>query len=165
MDEQALQREALYAFEYAHNREDFIYPLADALAGVTVQGALWRPGPDSRGIWDMVLHMASWTENGVQRMRSGKHSRPSEGAWPPLPAVPDEAAWQEAQRRLWDALAALRAQIQATPSTALLECTVTNAHQNWSPLEEVLCRLIHNAYHIGQITKLRELRGVQEAIG
>jgi hypothetical protein len=156
-----LQRDALQAFEFAHNREDWVHPLADALAGVTAQEALWRPGPNLKGIWDIVLHMAAWTENCVQRIQSGKHSKPAEGAWPPLPSAPDEAAWAAAQRRLWDALTALRAQIEATPSVALLDCTVGNGHQSWSPLVEVLSRLIHNAYHIGQITKLRECRAAR----
>ena len=92
MDEQAVQRDVLHAFEYAHNREDWVNPLADALKGDTAQEALWKPGPASKSIWAIVLHMAAWTENGVERIRNGKHTRPQEGAWPPLPADPDEAA-------------------------------------------------------------------------
>ena len=85
MDEQALRRDVLIAFEYSYQHDDWVYPLADALAGITVDEAVWTPGPDVKGIWDIVLHMAVWTENIVERMRSGERVRPAEGAWPPLP--------------------------------------------------------------------------------
>src|SRR2546428_9963808 len=113
MDEQAVRRDVLIAFEYSYKHNDWVYPLADALAGVTAAEAAWRPGPNLRGIWEIVLHMAVWTENIAERMRSGEDAHPAEGAWPPPPAVLDEAAWEEAQRRLLGALAALHASIQA----------------------------------------------------
>jgi hypothetical protein len=74
----------------------------------------------------------------------------------PPPAVLDEAAWEKAQRRLWDALAALYAYIEASPLDSL----------SGSPygLGDLFCRFIHNAYHIGQITKMRELRAARDAI-
>jgi hypothetical protein len=155
MDKQAVRRDVLIAFEYSYQHDDWVNPLADALAGVTAAEAAWRPGPGGKGIWDIVLHMAVWTENIVARMRSGEAVRPAEGAWPPPPAVPDEAAWEAAQRRLWDALAALQAFIETNTLDALAG----------SPygLGDLFCRFIHNAYHIGQITKLRELRAAPDA--
>ena len=155
MDEQAVRRDVLVAFEYSYKHDDWVYPLADALAGVTAAEAAWRPGPDLRGIWNIVLHMAVWTENIVERMRSGEDAHPAEGTSPPPPAVPDEAAWEEAQQRLWDALAALHAYIETNSLDALAG----------SPygLADLFCRFIHNAYHIGQITKMRELRAAQDA--
>ena len=155
MDEQAVRRDVLIAFEYSFKHHDWVNPLADALAGVTAAEAAWRPGPGVRGIWDIVLHMAVWTENIVERMRSGERSSPAEGAWPPPPAAADEAAWEEAQRRLWDALAALHAYIETNTLAALAG----------SPygLGDLFCRFIHNAYHIGQITKMRELRAAPDA--
>src|SRR2546428_5704960 len=119
MDEQAVRRDVFIAFEYSYKHDDWVYPLADALAGVTAAEAAWRPGPDLKSIWNIVLHMAVSTENIVERMRSGERVRPAEGAWPPPPAVPDEAAWEEAQRRLWDALAALHAYIETNSLDAL----------------------------------------------
>ena len=164
-----MRRDVLLAFEYAHNREDWVYPLADALAGVTAQEAAWKPSPDKpdpdmRCIWQIVLHMTAWTDNIVQRMaqriQGEPPGKPPEGAWPPLPATMDEAAWEDAQRRLWNALAALRAHIEATPPAALLDC----GNVGYSQFADLLCRLIHNAYHIGQITKLREWRAAQGTI-
>jgi len=150
MDEEAVRRDVLIAFEYSYKHDDWVNPLAEALAGVTAAEAAWRPDPGVRGIWDIVLHMAVWTENIVERMRSGEGIHPAEGAWPPPPAEPDETAWEAAQRRLWDGLSALQAYLETNSLAAL----------TGSPygLPDLLCRFIHNAYHIGQITKLRELR-------
>lgn len=166
VDEQAVRRDVLAAFEYAHNEDDWVTPLADALAGVTVQEAAWKPGegsPDVRCIWQIVLHMMAWTDNIVQRMaqrnRGEPPGKPPEGDWPPLPATMDEAAWENAQRRLWDALAALRAHIETTPPAALLN----QGNVGYSQFADLLCRLIHNAYHIGQITKLREWRAAAQS--
>lgn len=154
MDEQAMRAEVFVAFEYSYKYDDWVNPLAEALAGLTAAEAAWKPGPGVRGIWDIVLHMAVWTENIVERMRSGEDVTPAGGKWPPPPAAPDEAAWEAAQRRLWDALAALQAYIETHSLDALAG----------SPygLGDLLCRFIHNAYHIGQITKMRELRAAQQ---
>lgn len=157
MDEQTMRREVLVAYEYSYEHDDWLHPLSEALAGVTAAEALWRPGPSLKGIWDIVLHMAVWTENIVERMRSGQRARPAEGAWPPPPDVADEAAWQAAQRRLWDALAALRVYMEGNSLDALAAGPYG--------LADLFCRFIHNAYHIGQITKLREIREAQGASG
>src|SRR5437667_119053 len=106
MDEQAVRKDVLIAFEYSYKHDDWVYPLADALAGVTAAEAAWRPGTDLRGIWDIVLHMAIWTENIVERMRSGEDAHPAEGAWPSPPAIRDEGResrqFSGDRRQSWD---------------------------------------------------------------
>lgn len=166
VDAQAVQREVLIAFEYAHNEEDWVFPLKEALAGVTAQEAAWKPDPrdpKQKCVWQIVLHMTAWTENIVQRMaqrqRGDRPGGPPEGHWPALPAVLDEAAWAEAQRRLWESLAALRVHIEMTPLDAMLDY----GNAGYSHLADLLCRFFHNAYHIGQITKLREWHAAQSA--
>lgn len=157
--EQAVQRDVLSAFEYAHNEEEWIYPLADTLKGVSATEAAWTPPtgvPNTRCIWQIVLHMAVWTENIVQRQaqrsRGEEPGEPSEGAWPSLPAVQDENAWADTQERLWNALTAFRTLIETTPPGAMLD----EGQVGYSQFADLLCRFTHNAYHIGQITKLRE---------
>lgn len=166
VDGQAIRRDVLSAFEYAHNKDAWVFPLAEALAGVTAREAIWKPATaasDLRSIWEIVLHMTVWTENlvqrGEQRMRGEPPGRPPEGDWPPLPATPDEGAWEQSQRRLWDALAGLRAYIETTPPTVLLD----QGNAGYSQFADLLCCLIHNAYHIGQITKLRDFYASQGA--
>lgn len=159
LDGEAVQRDVLIAFEYAHNEEDWVTPLADALDGVTAKDALWKPDlndPEQKCTWQIILHMTVWTENIVERMAQRMHEepmgRPAEGAWPSLPEVTDEATWSRDKQRLWNALTALRTHIETTPPAALLD----QGAVGYSQLADLLCRLIHNAYHIGQITKMCE---------
>src|SRR5205823_3625306 len=130
--------------------DDWVHPLAEALEGVTAEEAAWRPSPEVKGIWDIVLHLAVWTENIIERIKTREHCRPAEGAWPPPPDVPNEPEWVAAQKRLWDALDGLKSYMEANTLDTL----------NGGPygLGDLLCRFIHNGYHIGQITKMRELR-------
>lgn len=155
MDEETMRREVLTAFEYSYEHDDWVNPLSEALAGVSAEAALWRPGPGMKRIWDIVLHMAVWTENIIERMRSGQNASPAEGHWPPPPVAPDDAAWEAAQRRLWEALAALRAYMEAHSLDALAAGPYG--------LADLFCRFIHNAYHIGQITKMGEIWEAQRA--
>ncbi len=142
VDGQAVKRDLLLAFEYAHNEQDWVFPLTDALAGVTVQEALWKPDvndPGQRCIWQIVMHMSVWTENIVermgQRMRNEPPGEPQEGAWPPLPDTLDEVAWEASKQRLWKSLAALRAHIETTPLAAMLE----QGTVGYSQLADLFC--------------------------
>jgi hypothetical protein len=150
MDEHAIKQEILTAYEYSYIQDDWVNPLTDALSGVTAEEAAWRPGPDLKGIWDIVLHLAVWIENMIERMRTHEDVRPAEGAWPQPPSIQDEAAWEAAQKRLWTALAAMHSYIKTNPLDALAGGPYG--------LADLLCRFTHNGYHIGQITKMRELR-------
>ena len=164
LDGQAVRRDVSLAFAYSYRHEDWVMPLEDALAGVRAQDAAWKPAPGVHSVWQIVLHITAWTDNIVQRMtqrmRGETLGKPPEGAWPPLPAALDEAAWQDAQQRLWQELAALDAHIETMPLTASLDC----GSVGYSHFADLLCRFTHNAYHIGQITKLREWQAASEEV-
>src|SRR5205085_3867533 len=119
MDDDAVRKDLLIGFEYSHLHDSWVNPLADALDGVTAEQAIWRPGPDMKGIWDIVLHMALWNENIIERIESGQPVRPSEGAWPAPPSSPSDGEWERAKKRLWDSLAALRALLETAPISKL----------------------------------------------
>lgn len=166
VDGEAVKRDMLIAFEYAHNEDDWVFPLSDALAGVSSEDALWKPTASDakqRCIWEIVLHMAVWNENVVQRMENRQRkepmSRPQEGAWPALPATTDEAAWEEAKRRLWASLSAMRNQIETTHMAMMLDY----GEAGYSQFDDLLCRFFHNAYHIGQMVKMREFQAAQRS--
>lgn len=153
MDDRKLRNDVLVAFEYSYLHDDWVNPLEEALAGVTAEQARWEPEPGSNGIWRIVLHLAVWNENMVQRVETGEKSRPAEGAWPPLPEVQDEEAWEGSKKRLWDAEESLRTTIASVPWEK-----IENSPYG---LPDLLCRITHNGYHLGQITKLRECMGAR----
>src|SRR6185369_15078626 len=85
------------AFEYSYLHDDWVYPLSDGLEGISAEQAAWRPGPELMGIWDIVLHVAVWNENIIERIETGEKARPSEGAWPArAPSLTDEE-WERAR--------------------------------------------------------------------
>lgn len=137
-------------FEYSFLHDDWVFPLTDALDGITADQAAWRPGTDLMGIWDIVLHIAVWNENIIERIQTGERAHPKEGAWPPLPDVLSEETWDAAKARLWKSVDDLKHLIQ----------TVSFEKIRSSPygFGDLTCRFIHMAYHCGQIEKLRECK-------
>jgi len=148
MEEETLRRELLVGLEYAYAHEDWVTPLDEALDVLTPQAALWRQGPDTPSIWEIVLHLAVWNENIVQRVATGKPVHPDEGAWPPLPEVRDGEAWEAAKNRLQASLASVKTMIAEMPLSTIQASP-------WG-IGDLLCRFTHVAYHLGQITRIRE---------
>jgi hypothetical protein len=92
-----------------------------------------------------------WNENIVERMKTGEKARPEEGAWPPIPDPADDAAWEASKKRLWDSLQNLEQYLST--------CAPGRLMAGPYGLGDLLCRFVHNGYHLGQITKLREIKG------
>ena len=150
------------AFEYSYLHDDWVNPLENALAGVTVEQALWRPAPGSKGIWEIVLHLAAWNENMVERRRCKLERNGHERANGPR----DQCARGDRPlsfcrhgrrrgfdvERLWNSLDSVREMIESTSLEAI--------EQGPYGAGDLLCRFIHNGYHLGQITKMRECMGV-----
>ncbi len=155
-NEAIVRRDILVAFEYSYAHDDWVTPLDETLDGVTIDEAAWRPKEAERSIWEIVRHLTVWLENGVerraQRARGEAPGKPIEGAWPELPDVKDESAWKADVERLQTALTGLRTLLETAPLAELLDM----GNAKYSQLSDLMCRFTHNAYHIGQITKLRE---------
>lgn len=151
MNEQQIRELLAVAFEYSYLHEDWSNPLDQTLEGITAEQAAWRASPESMGIWDMVLHLAAWNENIIERIQTGENTHPTEGAWPPKPDVPDEHEWEAAKARLLASLDGVKNLIQTAPFEKIQS----------SPygFPDLACRCLHMAYHIGQIVKIREIQG------
>jgi hypothetical protein len=148
MTQEALRRELSIAFEYCYRHEEWVYPLEKALDNLSAAEALVQTPGGGMSIWQIVLHTANFNENMVRRIETGEKSPPPEGSWPALPAIRDDAAWNQAKDRLRVSIDDLHHVIQSAPFEKILN----------SPygLADLLCRYIHIGYHLGQITKMRE---------
>ena len=148
MNDEQFKKAIATAFEYSYLHDDWVTPLDEVLAGLTIEAALWRtPAPHSKCIWEIVLHTAVWNENIVDRVNGGPE-RPVEGAWPPLPSEKDPPAWSEAKERLRNALKSVQEMIENTD--------LEKIEKSRYGVADLLCRLVHNGYHLGQIAKMRE---------
>lgn len=143
-----MKQQILVAFEYAHAHDSWVTPVAEALEGLTADEALDRPNGATRSIWEIVLHVAVWNENIIERIESGRPARPAEGAWPPLPPSRQDRDWLEAKSRLRRSLNDLKAFIEAS--------SLEELDRGPYGIADLLCRFTHIAYHLGQITKMRE---------
>src|SRR5579862_1807878 len=134
------------AYEYCYRHDDWVEPAETALAGLSAQNALRRPGAESKCIWEIVLHVAVWNENILERTKTGEKARPAEGAWPRLPEKTDEETWEVAKARLRQSLQSIEDLMRSSSLDDL----------NGGPygLGDLLCRFFHIAYHLGQIVKM-----------
>lgn len=147
MTEAQVKHEIAVAFEYSYQHDAWVEPLETVFDGLTAEQAARRLVPNSTTIWEIVLHLALWHENMIDRIETGQPIHPPV-AWPPTPETANEAEWEEAKMRLRDALESVREIIEREPLDKLA------SHYG---LADLLCRATHNGYHLGQIIKMREL--------
>lgn len=152
MSDAELRRHLLTAFEYSYRHDDWVTPLDELLEGISAEQALAKPPWAEKGVWEIVLHLAVWHENIVERILMGQKAHPPEGAWPPVPEAATDEEWVKSKERLGQALDSVRRMLETVPLDQI----------SASPygLADLLCRFTHNGYHLGQITKLREALGI-----
>jgi len=134
--------------------------LADALAGVSVELAWRRPGPNVHTIAELVLHVAGWAGEVARRLEGGQPAEPLEGDWPE-PGTPDEWVWHGILNRLQQARTHVLAAIERlTPDrlSAMVGATRDAPLGTGVTCAEIIDGLAqHNAYHGGQIMLIRKL--------
>jgi len=154
IDSEIVRKAALVAIEYSHDQDDFTTPLAEALDGVTAVDAAWKMPPTEKCIWEIVLHLARWAENLIVRVHGDPKAHTEGGSWPSMPAEATELAWEADKQRLFAAVQAMRSEFKNGSMSRL----TYQGEGYGTPLDELICRAIHSAYHVGQITKLKEWR-------
>lgn len=133
---------------------------ADVLKGITAAEAAWRPAPDAHSIWELVLHMRSWTLEVLRRAQGGVPSMPEDGDWPKVPAV-SESGWRECIASLDAAHVALLA-FARTQSDEQLDTRVKDRPGDPPGTAIRLGGMIrslgeHDIYHTGQLAMLKRL--------
>ncbi|WP_395143888.1 DinB family protein [Armatimonas sp.] len=128
--------------------EGWITPLRKTLNDIEAEEATWQPAPDERSIWEIVLHVEAWTDWAVHFLR-GEDTDVTD--WPPV----GTESWAATQQRVASSLAAFEDGIAAV-SAASLFASPTPSVTPTSRLLGIASILVHNAYHAGQLTKLRE---------
>jgi hypothetical protein len=129
------------------------YPaVLEALAGVSVTQALWKPTPTQNSIWKIVEHLIASKEWQIEMLKIGQAASP---VW--VEPSGDEAAWQVSLARLKDAHNRLKLALEQTPEADLLKIPVPE----WG---RTLLELIlssgpaHEAHHSGQIDYLKGIQ-------
>lgn len=133
---------------------------AAVLDGISADEAAWRPAGDAHSIWDLVLHMRSWTLEVLRRANGGEPAEPEEGDWPAPPRGATASEWQRALRSLDEAHAALSSAVGAMSAERLTaRVGDTNAPDEASITVAAMVRSLaeHDIYHTGQVAMLKRL--------
>jgi uncharacterized damage-inducible protein DinB len=133
-------------------------PVRRVLEGITAQQAAARPLPQAHGVWELVLHMTSWTREVTRRLRDRVAREPEDGDWP-APGT-GEGEWNAALDALARAHAGLVAAVAAFPPA---ELDHVMGEERDRPLGAGVTYAVmlhgiaqHHAYHAGQIALLRK---------
>jgi uncharacterized damage-inducible protein DinB len=127
--------------------------LADLVSDVTAPQAAERVIPGAHSIWELVLHVTSWTEIARERLIGSAKADPTpEEDWPPVTDTSAEA-WRAAVERLKEAHRELAADIAKLSDSDLIGRVPGKDH---IVLVMVHGIVEHDAYHGGQIAILKK---------
>jgi uncharacterized damage-inducible protein DinB len=132
--------------------------VARILDGVDASGAAAYPINGAHSIWELVLHMTAWVNEGRRRLEGGRHGDPAEGDWPAVTATTEDA-WTQAAASLRRAHADIRRTLAPIDDAGLARQVAGNqidaAGKPVTLYQTVIGVLQHDAYHAGQIALLK----------
>lgn len=150
------------ALRRAHDGQPWHGPSrADVLADVSAAEAAYRPSATSHTMWELVLHMRSWTEEVLRRAKGAVPDEPVNGDWPPMPQPADEAAWRNTLRSLDAVHESLLAQVRAMDDAD--RASRVAARPGEPPQGGITQRAMirslaeHDVYHTGQLAMLKRI--------
>lgn len=127
------------------------------LEGIDADTAALRPLSHAHTIWELVLHMTSWTREVASRVGGADAKDPVD--WPEPSFAGAGAAWEAAKRDLAAAHAELEAKVAGLGPDDLLRWVGDQRDPRLGtglPVGTVMRGLLqHDAYHQGQIAILR----------
>jgi hypothetical protein len=124
----------------------------EAVAGVSVTQALWKPTPAQNSIWQIVEHLIASKEWQIEVLERGQAASP---VW--VEPSGDEAAWRATLARLQDAHRQLKLALEPLSETDLLKVPVPE--EGRTLLELILSSgPAHKAHHGGQVDYLKGLQ-------
>jgi len=145
----------LDALDLVHTHDGWITDLPKALRGVSVSAALWKPDAETASIWEITLHVNQWMEDLIKDLRHEEAQKPED--WP---AIGDTSAkaWQAELDRTRSNLKEVRRLVAELTREDLLQPPKGRKTPTFSRLMSIL---VHDAYHAGQIKKMRQVMKAQ----
>jgi uncharacterized damage-inducible protein DinB len=124
----------------------------ELIAPLSAEEAMQRPLPAAHNIWELVVHLTSWS-NIVLRRINGGQVEPYEGEdWPEVHDF-TEAHWSRAREALAESYEKLSEQVLGMTDRELSEKAPKSSHT----VAGVITGLAqHTSYHGGQIAILRK---------
>jgi len=147
-----LVQELIVYFDSVFEGPNGDYPaVMEALAGLTVVQASWKPAPDHNSIWQIVEHLTASKIWQIDILEKGQAAFP---VW--IQPVGDDSQWQAAVTQLKEAHARLKLTLVQLSDEDLQAVPVPDWNQ--TRLEFLLSSAAHEAHHSGQIDYLKGLQ-------
>ncbi len=127
---------------------------------LTAAQASWRPGPGRHSIWELVRHMTHWRACTLARIL-GRPMPDRMEDWSAPPTPNDEADLQEAWRAEVEHYRDITQQL--IDAVRGLDPARPHPHADLAHLPlwmAVVGVQIHDSYHLGQISLLRRMQGL-----
>ena len=146
-------------FSLCFDENGWFVAVRNALEGVTVEQAAWKPdGSDDNCIWEMLSHITYYNNAYLQRFKGIEFEYDVENNDQTFSTGEyTEADWQSDLAKFDAVMNEFRELIRAADVAKFAEPVPTNTSRRWW---EVIADInAHNAYHGGQILLLRKLQG------
>lgn len=127
--------------------------LKELLAGIAADEAIQHPIPTAHSIWEIVLHLTSWSNIALRRISAGQVEARDGEDWP-LTGEPTATRWADA----CDELAHSHRRLCESVVTLSDNQILANAPKSQNSVAVMLHGVAqHCAYHGGQVAVLRKL--------
>jgi hypothetical protein len=155
-DADAIVRQLLLdALDVVHTHDGWIEDLPKALRGVKASQAMWKPDAETKSIWEITRHINQWLEDLMRDLRNEEAPKPED--WPTVEDS-SEKAWEALVKRTMANTKGLRGLVTDLKRDDLLQ----PASGRKTPIfSHLIAILVHDAYHAGQIVKLRQVMKAQ----
>ncbi len=125
----------------------------ELIAGVDVEEAVQHPIPTAHSIWELVLHITSWSNIALRRINGGQTEPFENEDWPVITDF-SAAAWDHARAALSESYERLSEVVLGLTAETML---VDAPQSDRSVASMVNGVAQHAAYHGGQIAILTKL--------
>lgn len=127
--------------------------LHELLAAVSAEEAIQRPIPTAHNIWELVLHITSWSNIVTRRLTGGQVEPDEEEDWP-VPGEMSGPRWDADRDALTESHERLIEIVAGLGDDEML----ANAPKSTNSVAVMLHGTAqHDAYHGGQIALLRKI--------
>lgn len=161
MSKQPLQTTFEYLHKAVHTEDGWIHPLRDVIKEVGAEEALWKPGPDVASIWEVTAHATPYLYDVLRALRGEEKVEHED--WHVVTGESD-ADWLRLRSELLSGIDQLGEEIAELDGIDYMSPPPGGETPRWEMIADIA---VHDAYHAGQIVKLRQLFaarvGVKEA--
>jgi uncharacterized damage-inducible protein DinB len=127
--------------------------LLESLAGLSAAEAIQRPIPTAHNIWELTLHITSWSNIALRRINGGEPAPLDGEDWPDVHDHSD-ARWTAATTALTESHERL-CEVVAGLGDSDLDRNAPGSDRSIAFMLHGVAQ--HDAYHGGQITLLKKL--------